>query len=152
MVFFYRSVIFFCLLVLFSSQLPAYSELSVLDCHSAEAAEALCWHPQQPSCVCTVLVTHFVVKLFLYNYPKKMFGHLYFLSQCYVIVCDALHTHMNRPNSCLLVRFIFLWPPYVIGGPLYFCPVISFLLLSSCLLYTSPSPRDRQKSRMPSSA
>ena len=26
------------------------------------------------------------------------------------------------------------------------------LLLSFCLLYTSPSPRDRQKSRMPSSA
>ena len=25
-------------------------------------------------------------------------------------------------------------------------------LFSSCLLYTSPSPRDRQKSRMPSSA
>ena len=27
-----------------------------------------------------------------------------------------------------------------------------FLLLAACLLYTSPSPRDRQKSRMPSSA
>ena len=26
------------------------------------------------------------------------------------------------------------------------------MLLSTCLLYTSPSPRDRQKSRMPSSA
>ena len=26
------------------------------------------------------------------------------------------------------------------------------LKLDSCLLYTSPSPRDRQKSRMPSSA
>ena len=26
------------------------------------------------------------------------------------------------------------------------------LLTDSCLLYTSPSPRDRQKSRMPSSA
>ena len=25
-------------------------------------------------------------------------------------------------------------------------------LLDTCLLYTSPSPRDRQKSRMPSSA
>ena len=25
-------------------------------------------------------------------------------------------------------------------------------LVASCLLYTSPSPRDRQKSRMPSSA
>ena len=27
-----------------------------------------------------------------------------------------------------------------------------FGLFTSCLLYTSPSPRDRQKSRMPSSA
>ena len=27
-----------------------------------------------------------------------------------------------------------------------------FNLLKACLLYTSPSPRDRQKSRMPSSA
>ena len=27
-----------------------------------------------------------------------------------------------------------------------------FIKLESCLLYTSPSPRDRQKSRMPSSA
>ena len=29
---------------------------------------------------------------------------------------------------------------------------VSVLLLYGCLLYTSPSPRDRQKSRMPSSA
>ena len=28
----------------------------------------------------------------------------------------------------------------------------AFLQLFTCLLYTSPSPRDRQKSRMPSSA
>ena len=27
-----------------------------------------------------------------------------------------------------------------------------YILLKDCLLYTSPSPRDRQKSRMPSSA
>ena len=27
-----------------------------------------------------------------------------------------------------------------------------FLVTTACLLYTSPSPRDRQKSRMPSSA
>ena len=31
-------------------------------------------------------------------------------------------------------------------------PMFQFANLSSCLLYTSPSPRDRQKSRMPSSA
>ena len=30
--------------------------------------------------------------------------------------------------------------------------VLAFLHMSGCLLYTSPSPRDRQKSRMPSSA
>ena len=29
---------------------------------------------------------------------------------------------------------------------------IRLALLEACLLYTSPSPRDRQKSRMPSSA
>ena len=31
-------------------------------------------------------------------------------------------------------------------------PVVAKVLQNSCLLYTSPSPRDRQKSRMPSSA
>ena len=35
----------------------------------------------------------------------------------------------------------------------YFDPLTEVLLLySSCLLYTSPSPRDRTRSRMPSSA
>ena len=29
---------------------------------------------------------------------------------------------------------------------------LGFTLCGTCLLYTSPSPRDRQKSRMPSSA
>eukprot|EP01015_Nassula_variabilis_P034703 TRINITY_DN858_c0_g1_i7.p1 TRINITY_DN858_c0_g1~~TRINITY_DN858_c0_g1_i7.p1 ORF type:complete len:114 (-),score=32.77 TRINITY_DN858_c0_g1_i7:12-353(-) len=29
---------------------------------------------------------------------------------------------------------------------------VKFMLVRICLLYTSPSPRDRQKSRMPSSA
>ena len=27
-----------------------------------------------------------------------------------------------------------LWPPYVIGGPLYFCPVVSFFYLLLLLL------------------
>ena len=31
-------------------------------------------------------------------------------------------------------------------------PVMTLLDAYTCLLYTSPSPRDRQKSRMPSSA
>ena len=39
--------------------------------------------------------------------------------------------------------------------PLYataLLPLIFFPLLGICLLYTSPSPRDRTRSRMPSSA
>ena len=32
------------------------------------------------------------------------------------------------------------------------CSIIKKISIESCLLYTSPSPRDRQKSRMPSSA
>ena len=32
------------------------------------------------------------------------------------------------------------------------CSLVSCTINKSCLLYTSPSPRDRQKSRMPSSA
>ena len=39
----------------------------------------------------------------------------------------------------------------VITGLCSLCSEL-FILLYSCLLYTSPSPRDRQKSRMPSSA
>ena len=34
-------------------------------------------------------------------------------------------------------------------GPTY---ALVNAVISACLLYTSPSPRDRQKSRMPSSA
>ena len=44
---------------------------------------------------------------------------------------------------------------HVIGRSLAFVVGLSLVfaaLGASCLLYTSPSPRDRQKSRMPSSA
>ena len=34
----------------------------------------------------------------------------------------------------------------------YNCEISIIALFNNCLLYTSPSPRDRQKSRMPSSA
>ena len=39
----------------------------------------------------------------------------------------------------------------VISGLLIFC-FNFWIVVLACLLYTSPSPRDRQKSRMPSSA
>ena len=37
-------------------------------------------------------------------------------------------------------------------GFAYLSPIGAIGMYTSCLLYTSPSPRDRQKSRMPSSA
>ena len=48
-----------------------------------------------------------------------------------VSICLDVRTVTFELND--LVSFIYpassyLWPPYVIGGPLYFCPVISFLL------------------------
>ena len=56
--------------------------------------------------------------------------------------CDA---YMNRLTVlwigfCLtgpisLCLDSFLWPPYVIGGPLYFCPVVSFFFLSFYLFF-----------------
>ena len=33
---------------------------------------------------------------------------------------------------------LLLWPPYVIGGPLYFCPVVSFYLFLSIFFLFFP--------------
>ena len=38
-----------------------------------------------------------------------------------------LYSYLLLFTFSFLTRFIYLWPPYVIGGPLYFCPVVSFL-------------------------
>ena len=46
----------------------------------------------------------------------------------------------DAPLSAIVFDYYFNFIPYFIN------------LFSYCLLYTSPSPRDRQKSRMPSSA
>ena len=47
-------------------------------------------------------------------------------------------------------QIIFFLVPLIILG--FIAPSIAHLRSNACLLYTSPSPRDRQKSRMPSSA
>ena len=64
---------------------------------------------------------------------------------------------LNTLSSLALVQMDGSWPtfqeddPYV-GGLLLGASFILCTILTTCLLYTSPSPRDRQKSRMPSSA
>ena len=44
------------------------------------------------------------------------------VSRC---ACAVLPRNKNRRS--LLGHPVLLWPPYVIGEPLYFCPVVSFL-------------------------
>ena len=38
------------------------------------------------------------------------------------------------------ISILLLWPPYVIGGPFYFCPVVSFFLLLLLLASFFSSP------------
>ena len=54
-----------------------------------------------------------------------------------------------KQDVCVLSKTEFvqscLWPPYVIGGPLYFCPVVSiFYLLLSIFLFSSPNLSGRR--------
>ena len=57
---------------------------------------------------------------------------------------ELLHALSSTDQSCQLPRSFPIWrlSPSVDAGPVNY----------PCLLYTSPSPRDRQKARMPSSA
>ena len=48
----------------------------------------------------------------------------------------------------IIYQFVF----HILGKYVYFPQQLYYFQYNSCLLYTSPSPRDRQKSRMPSSA
>ena len=57
-----------------------------------------------------------------------------------VLLGDAMGHLASQRGASYHVRLLWLFNP------------ISIVLCTRCLLYTSPSPRDRQKSRMPSSA
>ena len=58
---------------------------------------------------------------------------------CSVLVGDGTKTSLINPG------------PVTVGG-VVLGPANTQTVYNTCLLYTSPSPRDRQKSRMPSSA
>ena len=50
----------------------------------------------------------------------------------------------NLPLKLCNILTVFLWPPYVIGGPLYFCPVVSFYLLLLSSFFSSPNLSGRR--------
>ena len=52
---------------------------------------------------------------------------------------ENITAHLTNQVVLLPPRFVrSLWPPCVIGGPLYFCPVVSFYLLS-IFFFSSPN-------------
>ena len=63
-----------------------------------------------------------------------------------VVICDLDHTILYM-NPAAVVDYGKYGGAALLGKSLLACHNPH-----SCLLYTSPSPRDRQKSRMPSSA
>ena len=69
-------------------------------------------------------------------------------SQSEFFAVFAAYNSAVWPVQLLLVGFGVL----IVGAALRPRPWSSRLASWICLLYTSPSPRDRQKSRMPSSA
>ena len=87
----------------------------------------------------------------IYMWPAKSFsGHIYILC-CHVANITKLLIQWNRKTTSLSVvswlkiylatqvhQKLLLWLPYVTGGPLYFCPVVSFLLSSSSF-FSSPN-------------
>ena len=78
-------------------------------------------------------------------------------------IIDPIKTHSKQQsnkrsiNHSTTLRTVLIWltiwllPLFIVAfsAPVVFKDIAQFF---SCLLYTSPSPRDRQKSRMPSSA
>ena len=73
-----------------------------------------------------------------------------------IIIADTRsfkeYSEDHIPGSVHLDLFAFHWIDTTKQGIENFNSQARKLLSFLCLLYTSPSPRDRQKSRMPSSA
>ena len=78
----------------------------------------------------------------------------------FFMATERYYSHvLSLPHSCTFFCLVCVTLPSFSSFSLYvvpsFCRSLSTFVLARfcrCLLYTSPSPRDRQKSRMPSSA
>ena len=92
-----------------------------------------------------ILLTFSCIFFFLYNkiQPFSKTENIFFGVFFIYIFINSLINYSefnNTLKSIALFRYIF------------FSSIIAYTLNNICLLYTSPSPRDRTRSRMPSSA
>ena len=73
----------------------------------------------------------------------------------FVIIYFSLrlgNTEIKSPEGAFMAVIIFFNPMIWLMGNRYMPDLMGLALVSACLLYTSPSPRDLSTSRMPSSA
>ena len=87
---------------------------------------------------------------------------LFILAMALLISCKSTYVQSDTPQEDVSARAERLAQQYIITDGHVDLPYRlkvrnfrlerEFLGIPICLLYTSPSPRDRQKSRMPSSA
>src|SRR5678810_946592 len=87
---------------------------------------------------------------FLHDYNLSDTGHGTFTS---AVPTVTLPFRVTRPDGTISGNMRLRYPASLPEGTIRRIDSGDYLVFSSpCLLYTSPSPRDRQKSRMPSSA
>ena len=65
---------------------------------------------------------------------------------------EKKHEGISLPTLYLICTALLLWLTYGLIIDSIAIIISNLAALSCCLLYTSPSPRDRTRSRMPSSA
>ena len=75
-----------------------------------------------------------------------LFIPVYYKYKC-TTTTELLEKRYNNPHIRALISVLFL-----LGNIFIFLPAILYGGSLFCLLYTSPSPRDKRQSRMPSSA
>ena len=75
-----------------------------------------------------------------------------FLLQLAIAFGATSPPHESQENTQSMDTFIQQMINGLVLGSVYALIALGYTMVYGCLLYTSPSPRDRQKSRMPSSA
>ena len=99
-----------------------------------------------------------IYSIFLYYFDGKYRRFQKFLSVFLFLDCVvvAINTYSQLQMNPLIARYLAAGPGtearerllgtatfYGVGGYEYFYSLVSIILLLGCLLYTSPSPRDR---------
>ena len=125
-------------------------------CKKSSTSSAFIWHRSYTETTLQLVTSvSFDVTINKSNYRqyRKLTGHFWcqvLTKTTYIsfnpmpMINDVIMAALwNRAGHYIfMLWFLSLWPPYVIRGPLYFCPVVSFFLLPS--FFSSPNLSGRR--------